>query len=220
MEKNDDLFALTPDILEYGRWLFAQESTFLRGAVSVAGLPATTLPEIAFAGRSNVGKSSLINALTNRNLLARTSNTPGRTKELNFFDLGEKLTLVDLPGYGYAKAGKKDVAIWQQFTKSYLLGRAQLRRVYILIDSRHGLKSTDKEIMRLLDECAQSYQLVLTKADKIKASELQEVAQKTFDESRDFVACFPQLLVTSSHTKEGIDLLRGAIAKLLNETGQ
>ncbi|MDP1723613.1 MAG: ribosome biogenesis GTP-binding protein YihA/YsxC [Alphaproteobacteria bacterium] len=217
MENNDDIFALTPEILELGRWLFTQESTFFKGVVSEKGLPLTTLPEIAFAGRSNVGKSSLINALTNRALLARTSNTPGRTKELNFFDLGERITLVDLPGYGYAKAAKKEVASWQHFTKIYLRGRAQLRRVYILIDARHGIKPTDKEVMKLLDDSAQSYQIVMTKSDKVKTQELQEIAEKTMEEAKNFVACFPQIIITSSSTKEGVDLLRGAIAKLITE---
>ena len=154
--------------LEAGRLLFAQEAHFILAAVKADQVPESALPEVAFAGRSNVGKSSLVNALTGRRTLARSSGTPGRTQQLIFFNLGQRLMLVDLPGYGYAKAPKQDVERWTRLTRSYLKGRPQLRRVLLLVDSRHGLKDVDRRIMRELDEAAVSYQVVLTKCDKIK----------------------------------------------------
>ncbi|MCY4065501.1 MAG: ribosome biogenesis GTP-binding protein YihA/YsxC, partial [Rhodospirillaceae bacterium] len=160
------------DGLEAGRLLFAQECSFVAGVVQVGGLPPDALPEVAFAGRSNVGKSSLINALTNRKALARTSNTPGRTQQINFFDLGGRLCLVDLPGYGYARASKDKVRRWNALIRDYLRGRASLRRVCLLIDARRGLTPGDREIMGLLDASAVSYQIVLTKSDKLHESEL------------------------------------------------
>ena len=154
--------------------LFRRPCTFLKGVVRVADLPGDTLPEVAFAGRSNVGKSSLLNALVGQKALARTSNTPGRTREVNYFLLDERLYLVDLPGYGYARASKKEVAGWNRLIQDYLKGRASLRRVFLLIDARHGLKSSDKPTLALMDQAAVSYQVVLTKADKVKASELEK----------------------------------------------
>ncbi|MBT4941062.1 MAG: YihA family ribosome biogenesis GTP-binding protein, partial [Rhodospirillaceae bacterium] len=165
--------------LEQGRVLFAQNCEFLISAASFEQLPDSELPEIAFAGRSNVGKSSLLNALTGRKNLARTSNTPGRTQQVNFFDLGGRMMLTDLPGYGYARATKSVVEKWTRLIKSYLKGRVQLRRVCLLIDSRHGLKATDHEAMDLMDGAAVAYQIILTKCDKIKASELEKLLEKT-----------------------------------------
>jgi GTP-binding protein len=174
-------------------------------------LPETELPEVAFAGRSNVGKSSLVNALTGRKTLARVSNTPGRTQQINFFTLGTRLMLVDLPGYGYASAPKKQVDNWTGMIEDYLRGRRQLKRVCLLVDSRHGIKETDRSAMKVLDQAAVVYQMVLTKADKIKASELAEVTQATADEARKRPAAHPEILVTSSETGLGIPELRAAV---------
>lgn len=196
----------------YGAWLFAQECTFLLGAPTLKHLPAYTMPEIAFIGRSNVGKSSLINALTNRNTLARTSNTPGRTQHLNFFDLGSRLILVDMPGYGYAKAPKSMVASWQKLIRGYLTGRPTLQRVYVLIDSRHGLKENDFDMMQLLDKSAVSYQLVVTKIDKISLSELQQLQDIMPGQCAKNPACHPRIVWTSSEKKQGIETLRAEIA--------
>ena len=202
-----------PD-LESGRLLFTQNCDFLISAASFNQLPDTDLPEIAFAGRSNVGKSSLLNALTGRKNLARTSNTPGRTQQVNFFDLGGQMMLTDLPGYGYAKATKSVVDQWTRLIKSYLRGRVQLRRVCLLIDSRHGLKDTDREAMALMDEAAVAYQIVLTKCDKIKAAELEKLLVKTDKEITKHVAAHPEILVTSSFKSLGIEEMRATLATL------
>jgi len=200
--------------LEAGRLLFARDVTFMLSAVSLETLPPARLPEICFAGRSNVGKSSLINALTNRKGLARASNTPGRTRELNYFNVDERLFVVDLPGYGYAKASKSDIARWTKLTRQFLFGRASLRRVFLLIDSRHGLKDSDLELMAMLDETAVTYQLILTKTDKLKKGELEKVSTKTQKAIAKRPAAFPQIINTSSETKNGLDLLRAEIATL------
>lgn len=202
--------------VEKGRLLFAGHCTFLYGIPDMAHLPGASLPEVAFAGRSNVGKSSLLNALTGRTTLARTSNTPGRTQELNFFHLGPEadsgLILVDLPGYGYAKVTRTRVKAWTRTIRDYLRGRPVLRRVMLLIDSRHGLKDNDREIMRMLDEAAVSYQLVLTKTDKLKTGQMEKVVQAVADEARTFVACHPVVHATSAEKGRGLDMLRADIA--------
>jgi GTP-binding protein len=206
--------APTPEEIEAGRLLFAQNCRFIAAALEDAALPRTTLPEVAFAGRSNVGKSSLVNALTGRKTLARTSQTPGRTRLINFFDLGERLMLVDLPGYGYARAAKTDARRWAALTRRYLKGRAQLRRVLLLIDARHGLKQTDREIMRELDEAAVSYQVVLTKADKMAGSALAASQAATARELRRHPAAHPDCLATSAVSDMGIAELRAVLASL------
>ncbi|WP_420560693.1 ribosome biogenesis GTP-binding protein YihA/YsxC [Tepidicaulis sp.] len=209
--------------LEQGRWLFAQACDFLLGVVSMKQLPPMDLPEVAFAGRSNVGKSSLVNALTGRKTLARTSNTPGRTKELNYFRLGPHtesgegpaLYLVDLPGYGYARETKTRVEAWTDLVMSYLQGRANLHRVILLIDSRHGVKPNDREVMSLLDKAAVSYLAVLTKTDKLKPSELKKVVEATAAELKKHPAAHPEVIATSSVTKDGIAELRAHITALV-----
>jgi len=201
-------------LLEAGRLLFARECTFMLGVAGLDGLPAASLPEVAFAGRSNVGKSSLINALTGRKTLARTSNTPGRTQELNFFDLGRRAILVDMPGYGFAQAPKGMVERWTRLVNGYLKGRSVLRRAIVLVDSRHGLKDSDRDMMTMLDKAAVVYQVVLTKADKIKESELEAVKVRTLDEIKSRVAAFPTLIVTSSETGLGIAELRAELTTL------
>lgn len=189
------------------------------GAVSLDTLPAPDRCEIAFAGRSNVGKSSLINALTGRKALARTSNTPGRTQQLNFFLLGEERNtpfyMVDLPGYGFAKVSKVEVAAWTELLKDYLQGRPNLRRVFLLIDGRHGLKENDKDIMKMLDVAAVSYQLVLTKLDKVKKGAKEALFEKVANEAKKFVACHPVVLKTSAHKSEGLEDVRSEVAFLL-----
>ena len=203
------------DYLERGRWLFAQPCTFIKGVVKLQGLPDDPLPEIAFAGRSNVGKSSLINALTGRKSIARTSNTPGRTQEVNYFTLGqpgqEGLFLVDLPGYGYARESKDRVAAWTDLVITYLQGRPALRRVLLLIDARHGIKKNDEEVMGLLDKAAMSYQVVLTKTDKIKPPAAAKLLEETAARIVKRPAAYPVVLSTSSEKGEGIDALREAI---------
>ena len=200
--------------IENGRLLFARDVTFMLSAVSLETLPAARLPEICFAGRSNVGKSSLINAVTNRKGIARASNTPGRTRELNYFNVDERLYIVDLPGYGYAKASKSDIARWTKLTRQFLFGRASLRRVFLLIDSRHGLKESDTELMSVLDETAVTYQIILTKTDKLKKGEMDKVLAKTLKAISKRPAAFPNIINTSSETKKGLDLLRAEIATL------
>jgi GTP-binding protein len=202
------------EAIEEGRLLFSQACDFLRGAAALDDIPAAKLPEIAFAGRSNVGKSSLVNALTGRKALARVSNTPGRTRQINFFDLGGRLMLADLPGYGYARVSKADSARWTELVFSYLRGRPNLRRVILLIDSRRGLLENDREVMELLDQAAVSYQLVLTKSDKLKAKELTEIEQDVTAESKRHGAAHPQILATSSETGQGIPELRAELAAL------
>jgi len=199
---------------EKGRRLFAQACAFVAGVTDEAAVPPATLPEIAFAGRSNVGKSSLVNALTGRTTLARVSHTPGRTQQLNFFDLGHRLILVDLPGYGYARASKTNISRWTGLTRRYLKGRPSLRRVLLLIDGRHGIKDVDRAVMALLDETAQSFQLVLTKVDKVAAAELQSRVAATAAEAKRHVAAHPVLHLTSAHEGSGIAALRAGLATL------
>jgi GTP-binding protein len=202
--------------LARGEALFKGPCTFLKGVTRVADLPRDGRAEVAFAGRSNVGKSSLINALTGRTSLARVSVTPGRTRELNFFVLGkdEALYLVDMPGYGYARASKAEVKGWTRLIGDYLKGRRELKRVFLLVDARHGIKPNDKETMKLLDEAAVSYQVVLTKADKPKAAELATIEAKVASDLGKHPAADPQVLTSSARTGDGIKELRAAIAAL------
>jgi GTP-binding protein len=193
--------------------IFSGPISFLKSAPKLEFLPEPTVQEIAFAGRSNVGKSSLINALVNRNNLARASNTPGRTQELNFFDVGDPAAfrIVDMPGYGYAKAPIKTVQQWRYLINDYLRGRVVLKRVFVLIDSRHGIKEVDHDIMSMLDSAAISYRIVLTKTDKIKASDLAAVETDTMAKLRKHVAAYPDLSVTSAEKRGGIEDLRAAV---------
>lgn len=200
--------------LEAGRKLFAGECTFMLGAAGLGQIPDTDLPEIAFAGRSNVGKSSLVNALTGRKSLARMSHTPGRTQQVNFFNLNSQMIMADLPGYGYAKAPKDQVAKWTRLVNAYLRGRPQLMRVLVLIDARHGLKDVDREVMKMLDVAAVSYQVVLTKVDKIKAGPLDRLLETTHAELARHVAAHPIIRCTSSAKKIGIEDLRAELARL------
>ncbi len=201
------------DAIERGRTLFRREAAFLKGVVSMTGLPAADRTEICFAGRSNVGKSSLINALVGRKGLARASNTPGRTQEINFFTLGE-LYLVDLPGYGFADAPVRIVEEWQALMRSYLGGRATLRRAFLLIDHRHGPKPVDQEIMSLLDRTAVPFQAVLTKADKVKQTDRDRVIGRLRASLSQHPAAYPELVVTSAGKGTGLDVLRAEIAGL------
>jgi GTP-binding protein len=199
------------------RKLFSGPVAFLKSAPALQFLPDPDAPEVAFAGRSNVGKSSLLNKLANRTGLARTSNTPGRTQELNFFDVGDplRLRLVDMPGYGFAKAPKDVVRKWRFLINDYLRGRAVLKRALVLVDSRHGLKEVDHEILKMLDDAAVGYRLVLTKADKVKASELAAVTAATEAEARKRPAAHPEVIATSSETGLGMDMLRRAVVEAL-----
>ncbi|MSO70942.1 MAG: YihA family ribosome biogenesis GTP-binding protein [Alphaproteobacteria bacterium] len=203
---------------EAGRILFAQSCSFIAGVTGDGKIPVSHLPEIAFAGRSNVGKSSLVNALTGRSTLARVSKTPGRTRQLNFFELGRRLGLVDLPGYGFAKAPKGEIRAWTEMMRTYLSGRANLRRVCILIDSRHGTKPSDIEFMDLLDETAVSYQLVLTKTDQINQAEGED-RKREFAALARHGALHPRLISTSARTGAGIALLRAELAALALPAG-
>ncbi|TDI64953.1 MAG: YihA family ribosome biogenesis GTP-binding protein [Alphaproteobacteria bacterium] len=202
--------------LEAGRLLFAGQCTFMLGIKALAALPEPHLPELAFAGRSNVGKSSLINALTNRKTLARTSNTPGRTREINFFNLADRLVLVDLPGYGYARVSKAEAKVWSSLVLDYLRERTELRRVVVLIDARRGIMAADQQVMALFDEAAVSYQVVLTKTDKIRPTDLGDILADVAQRLSKRVAAYPQILATSSVKGVGLPELRAALAALAN----
>ena len=202
------------ELLEDGRLLFARPVAFMLSVVDFAQLPTAPLPEVCFAGRSNVGKSSLINALTNQKGLARASNTPGRTRELNYFNASDRIHLVDLPGYGYARASKTDIARWTELTRADLRWRQPLRRVFVLVDSRHGLKASDGEIFDMLDEAAVPYQVVLTKADKLKKGQLAKVMEATAAGILKRPAANPVVLATSSEKGTGLPELKAEIAAL------
>ena len=207
--------ACDEDRIEAARKIFAGPIAFLKSAPALQFLPGPSVPEVAFAGRSNVGKSSLLNALTGRRAIARTSVTPGRTQELNFFEVGEPTVfrLVDMPGYGYAQAPKEQVDAWTKLVFDYLRGRSTLKRVYVLIDSRHGIKKNDEEVFALLDKAAVSYQIVLTKTDKIKAAGVPRLVEETAAKIRKRPAAYPEILATSSEKGEGMEELREAIGR-------
>ena len=202
------------DAREAGRLLFAQETNFVKGVVAMDGLPPPDRMEVCFAGRSNVGKSMLINAITGRKALARASNTPGRTQEINFFTAGDSHYLVDLPGYGFANAPVAVVQKWQRLLKAYLAGRQTLRRAFVLIDARHGIKAVDEEILALLDTSAVTFQCVLTKTDKVKAKDRDRVLKQVREALSQHPAAFPEIVLTSSEKGDGIDTLRAIIATL------
>jgi GTP-binding protein len=203
-----------PDLAEAGRRLFAREARFVAGASEAGALLPASLPEIAFAGRSNVGKSSLLNALTGRRTLARISNTPGRTRQINFFDLDRRMTLVDLPGYGYAEAPRTEIRGWAALLRGYLRSRSTLRRVCLLVDSRHGLKEIDRPLMEMLDNSGVSYQIVLTKTDKAAAAALALIAERTAAELAPHAAAHPEIHLTSAAKRHGIAALRATLGSL------
>ncbi len=207
----------TEDEIEFGRWLFTQQTDFMLGVAQLGQLPNTNAVEVCFAGRSNVGKSSLINALCGRRDLARTSSTPGRTQQLNFFKIIDKLVFCDQPGYGYAKAPVAEVKKWQGVVFSYLRGRPPLRRAFVLIDGRHGIKDTDRPVMEMMDKAAMSYQIILTKADKAKKGELDKHLSNIQKELAKHPAAHPDILVTSSEKGIGISEVRATIGKLVKE---
>ena len=202
----------SPEELERGRLLFAGECHFIAASNSLDNLPPLDLPEVAFAGRSNVGKSSLVNALTGRRTLARASQTPGRTRQLIFFALAQRLQLVDLPGYGYAKAPKTDIKAWTTLTRQFLSGRQSLQRMFLLIDARRGVSPADEDMMKLMDEAAVPWAAILTKMDKVKISEQKAVIAKTTEKVSRHVAAYPHVWITSSETKLGIEALRAHLA--------
>ena len=202
-------------LIEEGNALFLNKPEFVLGVVSVDQLPLKRLPEFAFAGRSNVGKSSLINAVTGCPKLARASNTPGRTQEVNFFEQKERFFIVDLPGYGFAKAPEDKVQVWTRRIHDYLRGRPQLRRVFLLIDIRHGIKSVDENIMKMLDKAAVSYQIILTKADKVSETDARKMQKMVAEIGAKHVACYPEILVTSADQKTNIDAVRAEFVKVL-----
>lgn len=204
----------SPEDREAGRLLMTSQIEFLKGVVAMDGLPPADRVEVCFAGRSNVGKSSLINALTGRRNMARASNTPGRTQEINFFTAGESHYLVDLPGYGFAEAPKPIVEKWQRLLRAYLAGRATLRRAFVLIDCRHGIKAVDEEILTLLDRSAVTFQVVLTKADKVSKADREAIFAQVRDALQKHPAAFPELVLTSSEKGDGIETLRSVIASL------
>ncbi len=211
-------FTLAPEpedeARETGRLLFAGPVDFVKGVTAMSGLPPADRPEVCFAGRSNVGKSSLINALTNRKNLARSSNTPGRTQEINYFTLGDSRYLVDLPGYGYAEAPVAVVKKWQALLKQFLQGRVTLRRAFVLIDTRHGVKAVDEEILSLLDKAAVTFQVVMTKADKVNQATREANIAQTMAALQKHPAAYPEIVVTSSEKGDGVETLRAVIATL------
>jgi len=209
---------LSPQDKERGRVLFAGDCDFMLGVAGLSQLPDSNLPEIAFAGRSNVGKSSFVNALTGRNTLAKTSNTPGRTQQLNYFNLGNALYMVDMPGYGYAKVSKTQVAEWTALIKDYLRGRPNLRCCFIMVDSRHGLKDSDREIMKMLDVAGVSYRIILTKIDKVKDQKLEWMTKEVQKELKTFAAAYPYILGTSAHKDKGLTEARAIMAKMADYT--
>jgi GTP-binding protein len=210
--------AADPDLVQAGRRLFAHEVRFIAGASEISGLPRETLPEIAFAGRSNAGKSSLINALTGRRMLARTSHSPGRTRQINFFNLDGRLMLVDLPGYGYAEASKTEVRRWTDLLRRYLQTRAALQRVCLLIDARHGIKEVDRPLMHLLNDSGVSFQIVLTKTDKLGAGELAQMAERVVGALAAHPAAYPEIHLTSALKRHGIAALRATLYSLAPST--
>ncbi len=210
----DDIDILTPADIEAARKIFSGPCEFVAGTETLDRLPPATLPEFGFVGRSNVGKSSLVNALTGRKTLARVSHTPGRTQQLNFFNLGGQIMLVDMPGYGFAKVSKTQSRAWNHLVRDYLRGRSALQCVFVLVDARHGLKDTDRDVMKLLDETAVSYRIVLTKADEAKHTDLTKILGDVEAELKKYGAAYPFVTVTSAFEGKGIPELRAAISKL------